>query len=185
MLSHQDDNPGTRVAVIVLLTVALLVSIDLLLDDKSGADPRHLFLEGLLMAVSVGGAAWLWRGLREARMEAATLAHDVAQARAEAVRWRDEARDVLQGLGVSIGRQFARWELTPAEREVALLLLKGLSHREVAAVRKVSERTARQQAQEVYRKAGLANRSELSAFFLEDLLVPPDPPPAADARGTP
>jgi len=50
-----------------------------------------------------------------------------------------------------------------------------LSHREVAAVRKVSERTARQQAQEVYRKAGLAGRSELSAFFLEDLLVPPEP----------
>ncbi|MDT8340018.1 MAG: helix-turn-helix transcriptional regulator [Longimicrobiales bacterium] len=149
------------------------MATDLLLDDRSGANPGHLLLEGLLMAVSVGGAAWLWRGLRLARREAETLARDVARARAEAARWREEARDVLQGLGVSIGRQFARWELTPAERQVALLLLKGLSHREVAAVRKVSERTARQQAQEVYRKAGLANRSELSAFFLEDLLVPP------------
>jgi DNA-binding CsgD family transcriptional regulator len=80
----------------------------------------------------------------------------------------------MEGLGVSIARQFRRWQLTPAESEVALLLLKGLSHREAAAVRGVSERTVRQQAREVYRKADLAGRSELSAFFLEDLLLPPD-----------
>lgn len=170
----QQDTTGIRIAVAVLVAVAALVGTDLLLDDRSGAEPAHLLVEGLLMALSAGGAAWLWWRLRQARVKVSRLSHDVASARAEATRWREEARDVLQGLGVSIGRQFDRWGLTPAEREVGLLLLKGLSHREVAAVRKVSERTARQQAQEVYRKAGLAGRSELSAFFLEDLLVPPE-----------
>jgi len=160
--------------------VAVLVGTDLLLDDRSGAEPVHLLVEGLLMAVSTGGAAWLWWGLRKARAAVTYLSLDVEAARAEAARaeatrWREEARDVLQGLGVSIGRQFDRWGLTPAERQGGLLLLKGLSHREAAAVRKVSERTVRQQAQEVYRKAGLTGRSELSAFFLEDLLVPPEP----------
>jgi DNA-binding NarL/FixJ family response regulator len=62
--------------------------------------------------------------------------------------------------------------LTAAEREVGLLLLKGLSHKEVAAARGTSETTIRQQALAVYRKAGLRNRSDLSAFFLEDLLLP-------------
>jgi len=174
---YQSDTSGIRLAVTVLLAVAALVATDLLLDDRSGAEPGHLLLEGVLMVVSVGGAAWLWRGLRQAKVQVATLSEDVASARAEATRWREDARDILQGLGVSIGRQFHRWGLTQAEGEVALLLLKGLSHREVAAVRKVSERTARQQAQEVYRKAGLAGRSELSAFFLEDLLIPPDADP--------
>jgi len=61
--------------------------------------------------------------------------------------------------------------LTPAEREVGLLLLKGLSHKE-AATRATSETTIRQQALAIYRKSGLRNRSELSAFFLEDLLLP-------------
>jgi hypothetical protein len=42
----------------------------------------------------------------------------------------------------------------------------------VAAARSTSETTIRQQALAVYRKAGLRNRSELSAFFLEDLLLP-------------
>ena len=62
--------------------------------------------------------------------------------------------------------------MTPAEREVGLLLLKGLSHKEVAAARSTGETTIRQQALGIYRKSGLRNRSELSAFFLEDLLLP-------------
>ena len=67
-----------------------------------------------------------------------------------------------------------RWGLTAAEREVGLLMLKGLSHKEVAAARSTTEITIRQQALSIYRKSGLRNRSELSAFFLEDLLLPAD-----------
>jgi DNA-binding NarL/FixJ family response regulator len=57
---------------------------------------------------------------------------------------------------------------------VGLLLLKGLSLKEAAEARQTSERTVRQQALAVYRKAGLAGRAELAAFFLEDLLLPRD-----------
>ena len=42
---------------------------------------------------------------------------------------------MLSGLGEAIEAQFSRWNLTEAEREVALLLLKGLSLKEAAAVR--------------------------------------------------
>jgi DNA-binding NarL/FixJ family response regulator len=55
---------------------------------------------------------------------------------------------------------------------VALLLLKGLSVKEIAAVRATSERTIRTQARSLYSKAGLTGRAALSAFFLEDLLAP-------------
>lgn len=68
--------------------------------------------------------------------------------------------------------QFSRWNLTEAERDVALLLLKGLSHKEVAAIRATSERTVREQARSLYAKAGLTGRAALSAFFLEDLIAP-------------
>ena len=55
---------------------------------------------------------------------------------------------------------------------MALLLLKGLSIKEIAQVRGVSERTVHEQARAVYSKAGLTGRTALSAFFLEDLLAP-------------
>src|SRR5213593_86931 len=53
----------------------------------------------------------------------------------------------------------------------------------VADLRQTSERTVRQQALAIYRKSGLNGRSDLAAFFLEDLLLPSvrhpaDAPPA-------
>ena len=57
-------------------------------------------------------------------------------------------------------------------RDVALLLMKGLSLKEVATVRATNERTVRSQARTLYSKAGLSGRAALSAFFLEDLLAP-------------
>ena len=97
---------------------------------------------------------------------------DLELARAQGQRWRNDARAFLNGLGEAIEVQFTRWNLTEAEREVALLLLKGLSHKEVATVRAVSERTVREQARSIYSKSGLTGRAALSAFFLEDLLAP-------------
>jgi DNA-binding NarL/FixJ family response regulator len=98
-------------------------------------------------------------------------------------RWRDEANRLLAGLGVAIEAQFERWGLTAAEKEVALLLLKGLGHKDAALVLDRSERTVRQHAIAVYRKSGLAGRAELSAFFLEDLLLPtPESGPAATEK---
>jgi DNA-binding CsgD family transcriptional regulator len=82
---------------------------------------------------------------------------------------------VLEGLGAAIDRQFRRWALTEAEREIALLILKGLSHKAIARIRRTSERTVREQARSIYNKAGLSGRSGLSAFFLEDLLLPVQP----------
>ena len=121
------------------------------------------------LAITVPAAVWVWRsGARELE----ELRRDLTKTREEAIRWRAEARDAVEGLSIAIDRQFDRWELTPAEREVCLLLLKGLSLREIAAIRVTGERTAREQARAIYRKSALAGRAELAAFFLEDLLSP-------------
>lgn len=84
--------------------------------------------------------------------------------------WRARAEELLAGVGNTVEQQFGTWGLSPAESEVALLLLKGLSFKEVAAVRETTERTAREQARSVYKKSGVAGRAELSAWFIEDLL---------------
>jgi DNA-binding CsgD family transcriptional regulator len=171
-------------AIAMFGAIAILIGLDLASDAATGADGGHLALEGLIMAFAAAGIAALWRGLRVAEDRAARLGVDLEKARQEASRYRDEAREALQGLGEAIDRQFARWELTVAEREVGLLLLKGLSHREVADARTTTEPTVRQQALMVYRKSGLRNRAELSAFFLEDLLLPrSDQPPRPVAPG--
>lgn len=164
--------PRVGVAVVLFAGIAVLIGADLLSDSQTGVDPLHLAGEALVMVLAVTGVLALWRSLVTAEARVARLDDDLHAARAEAARFRQEAGDALRGLGEAIDSQFERWALTPAEREVGLLLLKGLSHKEIADLRSTGEATVRQQALLVYRKSGLRNRSDLSAFFLEDLLLP-------------
>lgn len=154
----------------------LIVAALLCLDYLSGAGERdaraHAAIELSLMAVAVLAGVVSWIRFVAGRRRERLLARDLVSAEAEAARWRRDAEGVLRGLGAAIDDQFGRWELSAAEREVALLLLKGLSYKEIADLRQTSEKTVRQQGLAVYRKAGLSGRAELSAFFLEDLLLP-------------
>jgi DNA-binding CsgD family transcriptional regulator len=172
--ANETDVGRRRVGLAVGLFVAIvvLIGVDLVGDAATGADGLHLLVEGVVMGLALGGVGALWRGVRAAAARAARLDVDLEAARIEASRYKAEAHEALRGLGEAIDSQFERWQLTPAEREVGLLLLKGLTHKEVADVRATSEPTVRQQALMVYRKSGLRSRSELSAFFLEDLLLP-------------
>jgi len=164
---------------VAFAAVALLAAVDLLSDLRGGTTVGHVVAEGGGFLVAMAGAVFMARRLlrvvrseRVAREEASALAERLKETEAEAARWRGEVRDLLNGLGAALDRQFERWKLSPAEKEVALLLLKGLSHKELAEVRSITEATARQQARAVYKKAGLSGRNDLAAFFLEDLLLP-------------
>lgn len=166
---------GDRAAVAVALALVAIFAVlftDVVMDYRGGATFGHLWIEALAMLVAALVAGALFGNVVTARNEGRRLRAQLAATAAEAERWRAEAHDVLAGLSAAIDRQFDRWELSGAEREIGLLLLKGLSHKEVAECRGVSERTVRQQARALYRKAGLAGRAELAAFFLEDLLLP-------------
>jgi DNA-binding CsgD family transcriptional regulator len=100
-----------------------------------------------------------------------------------ALRWQKlAAQDIAAirvGMNVQIEREFARWGLTCAERSVAHLTLKGLRLKDIARARNTSDRTVRQQAQAIYRKAGLDGRTDLSAYFLESVLGGSEPGPEA------
>jgi DNA-binding CsgD family transcriptional regulator len=152
--------------------IAAAIGGDLASDVFAGASGWHLLAEAFVMALALLGLSAMYGQLRAARARARDLQRDLDGTRADLARWRDEAQEHLRGLGAAIDTQFRRWELTPAEREVALLLLKGLSLKDIADLRATSERTVRQQSLGIYRKSGVAGRAELAAFFLEDLLLP-------------
>ena len=70
--------------------------------------------------------------------------------------------------------EFDQWDLTVSERQVGLLLIKGLTIREISGLRKTSEGTIKSQSNSIYRKAGVKGRNELVAYFIEDLLCGKD-----------
>lgn len=167
--------PRARVLAIaaVIAGVALLLVLEKIEEPDLAAGQMLMEVVGLIPAVMTSvGVVLLFRVTARQREEHVKVIRDLELARAQGQRWRNEARGYLDGLGQAIETQFSRWNLTEAEREVALLILKGLSHKEIATVRAVSERTVREQARAVYSKSGLTGRASLSAFFLEDLLAP-------------
>ncbi|NVJ92266.1 MAG: helix-turn-helix transcriptional regulator [Methylocystaceae bacterium] len=70
-----------------------------------------------------------------------------------------------------IYRHFDEWKLSPSEREVALLLMKGMSTQEIADIRDTKIGTVKSQSSAIYQKAGVRGRNELVAYFVEDLLA--------------
>jgi DNA-binding CsgD family transcriptional regulator len=173
------------VVVGVLLLVTVLVAVDVATDLRQGASPWHVALEIGAGISAAGGAFYLLRDSLRLRRRLARQASDLSAYRAQAEAWQAQARLQVEGLARSIDEQLQRWQLSTAEKEIAFLLLKGLSLKQIAELRGTGEKTVRAQSAAIYAKAGLAGRSELSAFFLEDLLVPSVSTPSGADRGTP
>ena len=168
-----DSERLSRWAIVLSAIVFILITIDITGDYSDGVPWTHLLIEALILMLSLGGIVYFGRiYYRFSQAKINLLKHDLAEANQQAQQWREANRELIAGLSVQIQKQFETWQLTQAEAEVGLLMLKGLSHADIAGLRNSSERTIRDQARAVYRKSGVAGRTELSAFFLEDLLLP-------------
>ncbi len=167
-----DGWPSHRIGGLVLILIGAVLA-DLITDRFScGSDARQLLTKSLFTLLAIAGVCWIYLLLRSRTHVIQSLRSNLGVAQADAERWRAESQTLASGLAGAIDTQFSRWDLSSAEREIALLLLKGLSTREIASMRETKEATVRQQAQSVYRKAGLEGRADLAAFFLEDMFAP-------------
>lgn len=158
---------------LVLAFIAILVGFDLLTDLKEGVVFWHVFVEGSIAMIALFGVFYVLRGSVKLKHRLEEEISNFTDYKKEAELWKIESRKYLDGLSKAIDQQLSKWNLSAAEKEVAFLLLKGMSLKEIAEIRNTAEKTARVQSMAIYSKSGLAGRSELSAFFLEDLLVPP------------
>lgn len=168
------EDSGAMRAVLIAGMLLILIGgiVDLWLDQPTDWLSFHVVFELMMIAGALVFTTALWLGWWRARGEALQLRRSLELRRAERDAWKTSAEKSLEGLSSAIDRQFGVWQLTPAEREVALLLLKGYSHKHVASETGRSERTVRQHATSLYGKAGLNSRAELAAFFLDALQLP-------------
>lgn len=165
LLRSHTSHAGALAAMLLAFVFA-----DLGFDIGQRSPRGHLAAEAAATAVVLGGIALVGARLHRERARSLNLTRDLDVALREEQQRRDELQHLVAAADAVITQDFDRWGLTAAEREVTLLLLEGLRHKEVAHARQTSERTVRQQALSVYRKAGVEGRSELSAYFLERLL---------------
>ena len=152
------------------------------LTERDEFDVYDFLGDALTLVLTIGAAVGfglLVHRLRLRQEEQQALIQDLELAREEGRAWRTQAETHLAQLKSELDRQFGQWGMSAAEREVGLLILKGLSHKEIAILRKTSDATVRQQAQAIYRKSNLPGKTAFCAYFLEDLLsTAPIAPPA-------
>ncbi|MDA4844850.1 helix-turn-helix transcriptional regulator [Hoeflea poritis] len=133
--------------------------------DSMADDLLRLIFSGVVLLVFVRDYLAQQRALADLRGQ-------LEMARGQLARFDTQSQIIARQYRAVMQQQFDAWRLTASEQDVVLMLLKGLSFREIAKLRETREKTVRQQASSVYQKAGVGSRTELAAWFFDDLLGP-------------
>ena len=160
---------------IVPLSILIMLNTYDIYQDLLEADhyPLHLYTEFAILLVSSLFIVMLlvdswhkYKELQQLKLELEQVKDNVSQLNKQ----NEKMRQANLHYSALIQEQMQEWDFTTSEKAVALLLLKGLSFEEIASIRCTKDKTVRQQATAIYRKAGVTGRHELAAWFFEDFL---------------
>jgi DNA-binding CsgD family transcriptional regulator len=159
---------------IFLLIYAVFFSYDLYHDHADGVPMQHIWHELFMFAFTIFGIIALSIKITKQRKNLSLLKLELDQEKTTNTDWKTKSLGAATLIRQLIDEQFALWHLSQSEKDVALLLIKGFSMKEIAEIRSTQEKTVRQQAMSIYKKSSLSGRQQLAAFFLEDILAEPE-----------
>jgi DNA-binding CsgD family transcriptional regulator len=162
--------PKEYYLMLIFFLLIMASGIDLMMDFSAGTNLNHVLQESVIFALSFIALGWLVVDIRRQTVEINTLREELVTARKPVHKPEKYVLDAKTNLSQVISQQFDDWQLTTSEKDVGWLLLKGLSLKEIAAIRKTLEKTVRQQASSIYKKAEISGRHAFSAWFIEDAL---------------
>lgn len=159
------------VVIIVLLVLIMLFKLlDIIADLQLEIPAWHIMQESILVLLTVIGSVYLSNDLIRRSRQVKSLALRLAQADKRIDNMSSQMRSARKDYSQAVASQFDTWGFTKSEQQVAFLLLKGLSFKEIAEVRKTKEKTVRQQASSIYGKARVDGRHTFCAWFMEDFI---------------
>ena len=159
-----------KIIAATLLMIMVLNFFDVIMDLKLGVPQWHIFTESLIVVISGLGALYLIKDINARTKKINNLKRELNNSVTQLNNISQEMKDARHQYSGIIQTQFSQWTLTRSEQEVAMLLLKGLSFKEISALRSTKEKTVRQQASDIYSKADVEGRHEFAAWFLEDFM---------------
>lgn len=118
-------------------------------------------------------------------MAFALIRADLRRSKADQQADRERLSAIRADFDRMMRRRFTDWGLSPAERDVALLTVRGLKIADIAEMRGAHQGTIKSQLSTIFRKSGVSNRTEFVASFIDELLdlaasdasAPNQPPP--------
>lgn len=139
---------------------AAVFLMDVVQDLSTPVDLNwHLLPESMAVAALLLGIAFEIVYLLHLLQRKASLERSVGMASAQ-------LQDIIQ-------KHFDDWKLTASERDVAALMIKGLSIAEIAGVRGSAEGTVKAHLNAIYRKSNARNRAEVLSHIMDTLIDKP------------
>lgn len=138
------------------LGAAVFFLFDSVAELMAGVERLHALTEvPVAIALCIGG----WLTIRELNR---LIRANAAQDRALSL--------VGEAFLALVENRFGAWNLTLAERDVAWLSLRGKDVAEIARLRNAAAGTVRAQMAKIYGKAGVTNRTQFVALFVDQLM---------------
>ena len=153
---------GVVVLILVVQAVSAFFFVSDILSSVLGIRSQPLNWQ-MRELVEIGAAVGLVLGLMLGAMALYRVTRERNQAEASLRRASGAFSEILE-------ERFKEWGLTPAETDVALFSIKGMSLSEIAGLRSTSEGTVKAQTNAIYRKAGATGRPQLLSVFIEELM---------------
>jgi DNA-binding CsgD family transcriptional regulator len=159
IVNGKERRATTLAGIIILQALCALFFIgDVIVDvrESDHLDDLHLGLESAAAVALIAGVLFMMLELR---------------------RLLDRMGDLDAGLKVARGQMtevmdgfFKDWNLTKAERDVALMILKGLDNEAIAQIRATANGTVRAQTTSIYAKSNTHGRPQFVSLFVEELM---------------
>lgn len=159
-----------KIITIILLLMIALNMLDIYTDISIGVSNVHIIFEASIIIAASVGAIFLIRDISARTADISKLKKALQVSDDNLKHISAEMKNARREYSSVIQNQFKQWSLTPSEQEVAMLLLKGLSFKEISSVRNTKEKTVRQQGSIIYSKANVEGRHEFAAWFLADFM---------------
>lgn len=164
-----SQNYERNVATIIFLIGIFLLGLDINDDLSHGSSFEHILEEAAIVAACVIGVLVLWFRFFKSKTDTLKFKQELTSVKADLEKFKKDTAHLAGDLNRKIHGQFSAWCFSEAEKDVALLALKGMTVKDIASARSTSEKTVTQQLSNIYQKSGLHGRAELSAYFLEDI----------------
>jgi len=116
----------------------------------------HLLFEGFAV-VAIGAGIWL-------TFQYQTVLKEQAENAEESLYYLKNDFDTL------LKRKFAAWGFTDAEREIAILVLRGFTNAQIAELRETKVGTVKVQIHKLIQKTNSVSRTDFMAIFMDEFL---------------
>jgi DNA-binding CsgD family transcriptional regulator len=157
----------SQILIAMLLLLLTFISYDTYVDHKSDAGKLHILLEvSLIMSVFATLVYTLRKYIHKNALNEKKLQSLAAEHRDLKEKLTQYKQDIHSYLQIN----FTSWKLTKSEKDIALLLFKGCTGKEISVIRKTSYQTVRSQISGIYRKAKVKNHNQFMATLMEDIL---------------